>query len=116
MPLSQRRLSSGGRLASSRRRQNGDRCVVPIAGASLPGVREAARAAVRDGHRRLLASLGASAHRRCARQREPLVIYDAHNVESVLRYRLLADGEIGVRIVRNGTAAGVICAAGRISC
>ena len=37
--------------------------------------------------------------------REPLVIYDAQNVESVLRYRLLADSEIGLRIVRNATAA-----------
>ena len=33
-----------------------------------------------------------------------LVVYDAHNVESVLRYRLLADSEIGLRIVRHGTA------------
>jgi glycosyltransferase involved in cell wall biosynthesis/GT2 family glycosyltransferase len=38
-------------------------------------------------------------------RRDPVVIYDAHNVESVLRYRLLADSEIGLRIVRNGTAA-----------
>ena len=37
-------------------------------------------------------------------RREQLVVYDAHNVESVLRYRLLADSEIGLRIVRNGTA------------
>jgi glycosyltransferase involved in cell wall biosynthesis len=35
---------------------------------------------------------------------EPLVVYDAHNVESVLRYRLLADSEVGLRIVRHGTA------------
>jgi glycosyltransferase involved in cell wall biosynthesis/GT2 family glycosyltransferase len=37
-------------------------------------------------------------------RRHPLVVYDAHNVESVLRYRLLADSEIGLRIVRNATA------------
>ena len=33
-----------------------------------------------------------------------LLVYDAHNVESVLRYRLLADSEIGLRIVRHATA------------
>jgi len=33
-----------------------------------------------------------------------LLVYDAHNVESVLRYRLLADSEIGQRIVRQATA------------
>lgn len=33
-----------------------------------------------------------------------LVVYDAHNVESVLRYRLLADSEVGLRIVRHATA------------
>jgi glycosyltransferase involved in cell wall biosynthesis len=33
-----------------------------------------------------------------------LLVYDAHNVESVLRYRLLADTEIGLRIVRHATA------------
>jgi glycosyltransferase involved in cell wall biosynthesis len=36
--------------------------------------------------------------------RNKLVIYDSHNVESVLRYRLLADSHIGLSIVRNGTA------------
>ena len=33
-----------------------------------------------------------------------LLVYDAQNVESVLRYRLLADSEIGLRIVRHATA------------
>jgi glycosyltransferase involved in cell wall biosynthesis len=33
-----------------------------------------------------------------------LLVYDAHNVESVLRYRLLGDSEVGLRIVRHGTA------------
>ena len=33
-----------------------------------------------------------------------LLVYDAHNVESVLRYRLLADSETGERIVRQATA------------
>ena len=33
-----------------------------------------------------------------------LLVYDAHNVESVLRYRLLAESEIGLRIVRHATA------------
>ena len=33
-----------------------------------------------------------------------LLVYDAHNVESVLRYRLLAESDIGVRIVRHATA------------
>ena len=33
-----------------------------------------------------------------------LVVYDAQNVESVLRYRLLADSDAGRRIVRHGTA------------
>jgi glycosyltransferase involved in cell wall biosynthesis/GT2 family glycosyltransferase len=33
-----------------------------------------------------------------------LLVYDAQNVESVLRYRLLADSETGLRIVRHGTA------------
>ena len=33
-----------------------------------------------------------------------LVVYDAHNVESVLRYRLLADSETGLRIVRHAAA------------
>ena len=33
-----------------------------------------------------------------------LLVYDAHNVESVLRYRLLADSEIGLRIVRHAAA------------
>ena len=37
-------------------------------------------------------------------KRDQLVVYDAHNVESVLRYRLLADSEIGLRIVRNAAA------------
>jgi glycosyltransferase involved in cell wall biosynthesis len=36
--------------------------------------------------------------------RKHLIVYDAQNVESVLRYRLLSDSEIGLRIVRNGTA------------
>ena len=35
---------------------------------------------------------------------EQLVIYDAQNVESVLRYRLLGDSEVGLRIVRHATA------------
>jgi glycosyltransferase involved in cell wall biosynthesis/GT2 family glycosyltransferase len=38
------------------------------------------------------------------RSKEQLVVYDAHNVESVLRYRLLADSEAGLRIVRHATA------------
>jgi glycosyltransferase involved in cell wall biosynthesis len=33
-----------------------------------------------------------------------LLVYDAQNVESVLRYRLLGDSEAGVRIVRQATA------------
>jgi glycosyltransferase involved in cell wall biosynthesis len=33
-----------------------------------------------------------------------LLVYDAHNVESVLRYRLLADSETGLRVVRHATA------------
>jgi len=37
------------------------------------------------------------------RRREQLIVYDAQNVESVLRYRLLADTEIGLRIVRHAT-------------
>ena len=36
--------------------------------------------------------------------RKQLIVYDAQNVESVLRYRLLGDSEIGLRIVRHGTA------------
>jgi glycosyltransferase involved in cell wall biosynthesis/GT2 family glycosyltransferase len=38
------------------------------------------------------------------RRQEQLVIYDAQNVESVLRYRLLGDSEVGLRIVRHATA------------
>jgi glycosyltransferase involved in cell wall biosynthesis/GT2 family glycosyltransferase len=37
-------------------------------------------------------------------RREQLVVYDSHNVESVLRFRLLADSAVGLQIVRNGTA------------
>ena len=37
-------------------------------------------------------------------RRDPLVVYDAQNVESVLRYRLLADTDIGRRIVRHVAA------------
>jgi glycosyltransferase involved in cell wall biosynthesis len=33
-----------------------------------------------------------------------LLVYDAQNVESVLRYRLLGDSETGLRIVRHATA------------
>jgi glycosyltransferase involved in cell wall biosynthesis len=33
-----------------------------------------------------------------------LVVYDAHNVESVLRYRLLADSQTGLGIVRHAAA------------
>ena len=40
----------------------------------------------------------------CSAGASQLVVYDAHNVESVLRYRLLADSEIGLRIVRHATA------------
>ena len=35
-----------------------------------------------------------------------LLVYDAQNVESVLRYRLLADSEIGLRIVRHANSRG----------
>ena len=38
------------------------------------------------------------------RWQEQLIIYDAQNVESVLRYRLLGDSEVGLRIVRHATA------------
>jgi glycosyltransferase involved in cell wall biosynthesis len=37
-------------------------------------------------------------------KREQLVVYDSQNVESVLRFRLLADSPVGLDIVRNGTA------------
>ena len=38
------------------------------------------------------------------RWQEQLILYDAQNVESVLRYRLLGDSEVGLRIVRHATA------------
>ena len=38
------------------------------------------------------------------RWQDQLIVYDAQNVESVLRYRLLGDSEVGLRIVRHATA------------
>ena len=38
------------------------------------------------------------------RWQDQLIVYDAQNVESVLRYRLLGDSEVGLRIVRHAAA------------
>ena len=77
----------------------------PLLAHESPEFVKAARAAVRDAeivvfsHPWVYPLIGDALGRR-----EQLVVYDAHNVESVLRYRLLADSEIGMRIVRHGTA------------
>ena len=105
VPLSDRHFAAADRW----RQLAGGKTVIdasfPLLAHDSPEFVKAARAAVCDAeivvfsHPWVYPLIGDALGRR-----EQLVVYDAHNVESVLRYRLLADSEIGLRIVRNGTA------------
>jgi glycosyltransferase involved in cell wall biosynthesis/GT2 family glycosyltransferase len=106
VPLTQRHFQA----ADEWRDLTGGKTVIdasfPLLAHHSPEFVKAAREAVSDAdivvfsHPWVYPLIGESLGRRA-----PLVVYDAHNVESVLRYRLLADSEIGMHIVRNGAAA-----------
>jgi glycosyltransferase involved in cell wall biosynthesis len=105
VPLSDRHFAEADRW----RQLAGGKTVIdvsfPLLAHESPEFVKAARAAVCDAeivifsHPWVYPLIGDALGRR-----EQLVVYDAHNVESVLRYRLLADSEVGLRIVRHGTA------------
>jgi glycosyltransferase involved in cell wall biosynthesis len=94
VPLSDRHFAASDEW----RRLTGGKTVIDVSFPMLahlsPQYVDAARAAVRDADVVVcLASVGLSARARVRWPVRPALVYDAHNVESVLRYRLLADSD-----------------------